>query len=46
MAFPTKMYFSLSEISARWHRQTKDVEYANSHTLKPIPLSLKNIFHI
>lgn len=27
MAFPTKMYFSLSEVSARWHRQTKDVEY-------------------
>ncbi len=27
MAFPTKMYFSLNEVSARWHRKTKDVEY-------------------
>ncbi len=27
MAFPNKMYFSLSEVSARWHRHIKDVEY-------------------
>ena len=27
MAFPPKMYFSLNEVSARWRRQIKDVEY-------------------
>lgn len=27
MVFPPKMYFSLNEVSARWHRHTKDVEY-------------------
>lgn len=27
MAFPAKMYFSLNEVSSRWHRQVKDVEY-------------------
>lgn len=49
MAFPNKMYFSLSEVSARWHRKTKDVEYCiengllNAHikvcSVKLIPTS-------
>jgi len=49
MAFPNKMYFSLSEVSARWHRKTKDVEYCiengllNAHikvcSVKLIPIS-------
>lgn len=27
MAFPDKMYFSLNEVSKRWNRKIKDVEY-------------------
>ena len=27
MPFPKKSYFSLSEVSARWRRKIKDVEY-------------------
>ena len=27
MPFPKKSYFSLNEVSARWHRKIKDVEY-------------------
>lgn len=27
MAFPNKKYFSLNEVSARWSRKIKDVEY-------------------
>lgn len=41
MAFPTKMYFSLSEVSARWHRQTKDVEYCIE---KPLFTSIMPLF--
>lgn len=49
MAFPNKMYFSLNEVSKRWNRKMKDVEYCiengllNAHikvcSVKLAPLS-------
>ncbi len=27
MTFPSKKYFSIAEVSSRWHRKVKDVEY-------------------
>lgn len=56
MAFPTKTYFSLNEVSARWHRHTKDVEYCiengllNAHikvcSVKLISTTALNSFEI
>lgn len=44
MAFPTKMYFSLSEISARWHIQAKIIRELHKAAQSPNPWLLgKNL---
>lgn len=43
MPFPIKNYFYLNEVSNRWHRSVKDVEYCIENGLIPVYIKVYSV---
>ena len=43
MPFPIKNYFYLNEVSNRWHRSVKDVEYCIENGLIPVYIKVFSV---